>query len=179
MLFLNLLQQAFGGGHVGGPRAQVNLNFTRRGQDRRLHVGVSRVNRRDALVDIGFAHSRDAQFPRHQAHSGGKTRNPLLDLRAEHGLQFVRRAGKQDDDAPARFEPKSGRGAAIVFRDIRALRHHRLTGVHFRHRCARVAGNALRSGSSRPGRARVFCRADRRRLRACGRPLWGRGRRWK
>ena len=92
---------ALGGGRVGGPHAQVNLNFARRGQDRRLHVVVARINRRDALIDVRFAHSRDAQFARHQAHSRREARQARFHLRGEHGFQFVRRAGKQNDDAAA------------------------------------------------------------------------------
>ena len=122
-----------------GPDAQVNLNFTGRGQDRRLHVVVARVDRRDALVDVGFAHSRDAKLARHEAHSCRKAREARFHLRGEHGFQFVRRAGKQNDDAAARFEPQAGRGAAIVFENGRAFGNHGLARIHFGHRAANLA----------------------------------------
>jgi hypothetical protein len=56
------------------------LNFTGRGEDRGLHVVVARVDRRDALVDVGFAHSGDAQLARHQAHARRKARQARFHL---------------------------------------------------------------------------------------------------
>ena len=103
-----------------------------------MHVAVAGINRRDALIDVGFSHSRDAQFARHQAHSRREARQARLHLRGEHGFQFVRRARKQNHDASARFEPKPGRGPASVLEDGRAFRHHRLAGVHFGHRAPKL-----------------------------------------
>ena len=39
---------------------------------------------------------------------------------------------------PRDFEPQSGRGAARIFEDGRAFRHHRLAFVHFGHRAAKL-----------------------------------------
>ena len=51
----------------------------------------------------------------------------------------MRRAGKQNDDAAARFEPQARRRAAIVFQDRRAFRDHGLARVHLGHRASNFA----------------------------------------
>ena len=92
--FLNVLELSFGAGRIGGPHAQVNLDFARRGEDGGLHVVVPGVDGRDALVDVGFAHARDAQFASEEAHSRGEAREPRLDLYPRTWLS-VRGAGRE------------------------------------------------------------------------------------
>ena len=135
------------------------------------------VDRRDQLIEIAFAHSRDAQEQCADhlfGHDAGEARQAMP---LEHRLQFVRRTGQQHADGARFFEPLAGGGAAIVGEDLGALDHEGLALVDFGH-VAFGGGEALREPVARsPGRNSVCGRAPAPRHRGSRRLRWGRGRR--
>ncbi len=58
---------------IGGPNPQMNLNFSRSGQNRGLHISVAAINRRDALLDVRFTQACYAQLDVRLAGSTGVT----------------------------------------------------------------------------------------------------------
>ncbi len=127
---LDLLKEALRCRLIRGPRPQMNLNFTWRSENCRCDVIMARVNRRDALIDVRFSHPSHAHLARQETHARRKTRQARFHLCAEHGFQFVRRAGQENYDVSARFEPKTRRGSPRIFKNGCAFWHQRLPRVH-------------------------------------------------
>ena len=72
----------FGG--IKHARLQGHQNFAGRGEDGGLHICVPCVNRRDALVNVGFAHARDAKLARNQPHARREVSEARFHLCGEH-----------------------------------------------------------------------------------------------
>ena len=77
--------------------AQVNLHIGVVGEDGGDRVFVACVDGRDELVEIRFGHAGDAKFKR--ADHGGRHafHEARQALAGEHRLQFVGRAGQNND----------------------------------------------------------------------------------
>ena len=129
---------------VAGPQAQMNLNFARSRENRRIHVRIARVNRLDALLHGGFTHACHAQFAVKHSNARAEPLQPRQNLFMEHGFQFARRAGEKRDPAAMVFKPQSRRGAARIFEHFRAFRHHCLPHVDRGHFAAEAAGSGPR-----------------------------------
>src|ERR1700685_159532 len=96
----------------------MQLNFARPSEDRRLHIRIELVNRRNPRIALRLAQSGDFQFPSGNElrwKLGPKTRQTLF---FEESFQFVRRSGKQNEDSLSAFilaaHPLSGSAAVGV-----------------------------------------------------------------
>ena len=58
----------------------MNLNFAGRGENRGLHVLVLRVDRGDALLDLGFGQPGGAQFAVKEPRGAGQALQARLDF---------------------------------------------------------------------------------------------------
>ena len=97
----------------------------------RKHGVEPRDDREHALLDDVFAESGDVEFPCER-----EVLKRLLQERHDrgihHGTEFVRRSREHDDGAAGEFvglrgaDDKPGSGAAVVLKDLRAVRHERL-----------------------------------------------------
>ncbi len=84
----------------------MKLNAGRRGENRGFSIGILRVERRHALLDIGFENSRDAQLARVKTLRNTQLQQPRLHFGFHQRAQLLRHSGQQHDDVPARFQPQ-------------------------------------------------------------------------
>ena len=124
----DFVERCIGLGGVFGPEAEVNLDFAGGGEDCGVHVRIAGVDRADAFFDVRFAEAGDAKFAVKHADAGNAAAKARQDLFEKERFEFARRAGKQRDHAAFVFNPQAGSGAAGIFEDFRAFRHHGLAG---------------------------------------------------
>ena len=99
--------------------------------------GYSRVERRNARLDLGFKQARYAQIARPEALARFRnSRETRLHFGFHQRAQLLRHARKQDHDSPLRLDPLAGRGAARIREHRRAFDYQRLPRVDFRHGAA-------------------------------------------
>src|ERR1700730_13827723 len=117
----------------------MNLCLARRRKNRGLHFGEALVNRQDALLHMRFAKAGDAQLAAVHAPAEDPALKPRKTLLAKKRFKLARWARQQHDSPAGVFQPQTRRGASRILEYLRALRHHRLAHVHFRHFPAQAA----------------------------------------
>ena len=76
----HFVERALGFSAIGRPGAQMNLNFAGRGENRGLHAGVLRIDRRGALLDLRFGEAGGAQFAIKEPRRAGQAFQARLDF---------------------------------------------------------------------------------------------------
>ena len=84
----------------------MELNPGGRGEDGGFDLGILRVERRDALLDVGFEKPGDAQLAGVEAPLDAQPREARLDLLLHQRPELGRHAGQQDQDAALRLRSK-------------------------------------------------------------------------